>query len=644
MPPRLPRAAIAQSRSIRLASSPKRQQICLICSASRSSRLTKRLQLQHSRAQTRLSSSIPSPSTINSTSPIHSRGSRAELRDALLDIQRHAASYVNISRLQLALRGLEQTPGDETIRIAILGLADGGVSLRKAKELLRLLLADPLKTEEEWERILLSAQEGGKPILLRIGEDGNGEQGNRLVQEIHVSSPTLNGHKLEILVLEMDPPARDSGVDGFEEAVLVPTMEIPTSNTGRYTPVTTPVHKTLIVSEGILGAAAMFNFPKDIDQDVISTAVDIQTSDAFLPFQVVDSPLAAEAIKLFRDRVDNALVYERDWFASGMSEVLEWIRAGTSPTDGQMKAPLRKLVESIVQSASAAIETEESRQKTLALSRTVPSADLIALRRSLEVWAETAHTELRDDLDIAFNGQRWRKLGWWKLFWRVDDVSHIASDILGRRFLTNAEKEIIYLAGAIAQAGVGKTFEVSPKNWAYKPTSEKVVEAKLGSEPPPPTFRNAVGTPKDLISSRIKPRPWPLQVPITRAYLSQETVPALQALAQKLVFQTLSTSSFASAFAGLIYFSSITTTLYEAGGVAAFGIVWSLRRMQGKWEAARTYWEGEVREEGRKAVRAVEGVVGKVLEEKKPAVVDDVQLEQAKTAIARAENALQASE
>ena len=49
--------------------------------------------------------------------------------------------------------------------------------------------------------------------------------------------------------------------------------------------------------------------------------------------------------------------------------------------------------------------------------------------------------------------------------------------------------------------------------------------------------------------------------------------------------------------------------LYEAGAVAAFGLVWSLRRMQKKWETARKFWEGEVREEGRKAVRAVEGVV-----------------------------------
>ncbi|KAH7330530.1 hypothetical protein BKA65DRAFT_59917 [Rhexocercosporidium sp. MPI-PUGE-AT-0058] len=648
MPPRIPRVAIGQSRSLRLSIPPKSQQICPICSVSRTARNpSKRLlpsQLQQPRIQARCQSNLSSASSLDLSSSSPSKSPRIELRDALLDIQKHAASYVNISRLQLALRGLEQGAGDETIRIAILGIADGGASLKKAKELLRLLVADPLKTEEEWERILLGDQLG-RPIFLKVGQDGEETlQGNRLVQELHVSSPTLNGHKLEILVLEMDPPIKGSGEGGFAEAVLVPTMEIPTSNTGRYTPVTTPVHKSLIVSEGILGAASVLNYPIDIDRGIIGTVVDVKTDNASsLPFQVVNVALATEAIQSFRESVDNALLYEKNWFASGLPEVLEWIRSGTANTNGEMKAPLRKLVASLLSNVSVAIEAEQSRQLGLALSKSVPSSDLLALRQSLALWAETAHTELRDELDIAFNGQRWRKLGWWKLFWRVDDVSMISSDILGQRFLTNAEKEVIYLAGCIAEAGVLDNIKVSPKNWAYKPVKEEVVEAKLGSGPQPPKIRDLVDTPKDLIHSRIKPRPWPLHIPVTRAYLSQETIPALQALAQKLVFQTLSTSSLASAFAGMMYLSSITTTLYEAGGVAAFGIVWSLKRMQSKWETARKFWEGEVREEGRKAVRAVEGVVGEVLKDKKPTLVEDIELEKAKAAVARAEAALGAS-
>ncbi|CRK18818.1 hypothetical protein BN1723_011705, partial [Verticillium longisporum] len=54
----------------------------------------------------------------------------------------------------------------------------------------------------------------------------------------------------------------------------------------------------------------------------------------------------------------------------------------------------------------------------------------------------------------------------------------------------------------------------------------------------------------------------------------------------------------------------------HAGAVAALGIVWSLRRLQTKWETAREFWEGDVREEGRKAVRGAEASIADVLEGK----------------------------
>lgn len=563
-----------------------------------------------------------------------------------MDLQKNAGSYVNISRLQLALRGLEQEAGDETMRVAILWIADGGSSLKKAKDLLRLLVADPLKAEEEWERILAQDLPGSKPLLLKVRQEGAEEVvgGNRLVTELHVNSPVLNGHKLEILVLEMDPPRVGDGAT-FEEAVLVPTMEIPTSSTGRYTPVTTPVHKSLIVADGVMGAAAVLDYPLSTDRSIISTAVDLQVGSEqekpALPFQPLDLVLAEKSLGSFRQSVDNALLYEENWFKSGLPEILDWVRNGTAATEGTMKQPLRNLIESMLRNATVAIETERTRQLSAALTAKVSSSDLTALRQELSQWAERAHTELRDQLDVAFNGRRWRKLGWWKLFWRVDDVSMIASDILNQRFLTDAEKEVIFLAGQIDKAGVIKeTFQASPKNWAYKREAEKVSASTLGSDPPPPLIRDLIKSPRDHLPVKIKPHPWPLHIPATRAYLSQETVPALQALAQKLVLQTLSSSTFFTAFGGLVYLSSMSNTLYEAGAVTALGIVFSLRRMQGKWENAREFWEGEVREEGRKAVRGVEGVVSKVLDTPHQPTERDVELDQVLEAVGRAESAL----
>lgn len=524
------------------------------------------------------------------------------------------------SRIQLALRGLEQGSGQEVIRVGLLGQRG---TLRKARGLLRLLVADPLKQEEEWERLLLAEADSSKPVLVKIGHDRVVESAfeNRLVQEIHVASPMLNGHKLEILVLEKDTPNNAGAED-----LLVPTMRIPTSSTGRHIPITTPVHKCLLVSEGILGAVSALAHPADADQALLRTVVDWKAvpeeEKAHLSFPIIDISLGAEALNLFRDNVDNALVYERDWFASGLPDILEWIKSGTAPTEGAMKEPLRKLIESVIAKATAEVEDERARNLGTALSTKVPSTLRDELRGGLSRWADRAHTELRDDLDIAFEGRRWRKLGWWKLFWRVDDVSMIATDILNQRFLTTAEKEIIYVSGCIAQAGITLP-QVTDTNWAYKQEEEKNPERRLGAAPEPPTIREILDTPEDTLETKIKPHPWPLEIPVKRAYLSQESVPALQALGQKLVLQAFSTSSLASALAGLMYFSSVSTGLYEAGAVAALGVVWSLRRMQGKWESARKFWEGGVREEGRRAVRSVEVKVGDLLHlPDKPLVVD----------------------
>jgi hypothetical protein len=644
----MPRLVIGRPSIFRLPIPARNRRICPICSLARASPPSKRprtQQLQQHRIRAQNQSTLPSTSAADAPLASVSTDPRIELQNALVDLQVHATNFVNISRLQLAIRGLEQVAGQETIRIAILGLADGGSSLQKAKELLRLLIVDPLKTEEEWERILVNSQQG-KPVLIKVGHSGMDDNGygSRLVQELHVSSPILNRHKLEILVLEMDLPEEGSFID----AVMVPTIEIPTSSTGRYTPVTTPVHKSLIVADGILGAASVLDHPSGVDREIVGAAVDLQIGTpeerAALPFRTVDIRLGSKALQMFRKSVDNALEYEKSWFASGIPEIQEWLESGTASIEGAMKPPVRSLIESLIQTTHAAIAAEEYRRLNVALSTKVASADIQSLRQQLSQWAERAHTELRDQLDIAFNGQRWRKLGWWKLFWRVDDVSMISTDILNQRFLPEAEKEIIFFSGQIAESGITKVDpEAAPKDWAYKPVDEKAPEAKFGFEPPPPILGDLLEPLKDHLPVKIKDRPWPLHIPATRTYLVQETVPTLQALAQKLVLQTLSTSSLASVFAGLMYISSVSTGIYESGAVAALGIVWSLRRMQGKWETARKFWEGEVREEGRKAVRGVEGVVRDVLVTSQPRLESDAELENARGAVYRAEAALAAS-
>jgi hypothetical protein len=71
-----------------------------------------------------------------------------ELHQALDRLKKDALSYVNISRLQLALRGLEST--SPVTRIAVLGLNNQ----KSARALARLLIADALSDEGAWERQL----------------------------------------------------------------------------------------------------------------------------------------------------------------------------------------------------------------------------------------------------------------------------------------------------------------------------------------------------------------------------------------------------------------------------------------------------------------------------------------------------------
>ncbi|CAD6443483.1 6f7f163c-d1e3-4857-b63c-3443b4d150d7-CDS [Sclerotinia trifoliorum] len=651
MPPRIPRARAGWAKSFGTPSNLEKAHICPICSLSQYSQRSRSQPRQSkllpgSRSQVRQSSSAPVHSIHNDEIRKISKIDRNALREALLEVQRYATNYVNISRLQLALRGLEQPEGQETIRVAILGLADGGTSLKKAKELLRLILADPLKAEEEWERGIMRCDGMGRPLLIRVGhnEDESSERNGRLVHEMNISSPMFNGHKMEILVLEIDPPTNvEQGF--FEEAVLVPTMEIPTSSTGRYTPVTTPVHKSFLLGHGIMGAASLLSYPLGANREAIGSAANFRTAESqSLPIPSIDIESGNEALHTFRESIENAMIYEHQWLSSGIPEVIDWMKLDASSNNNTIKEPLLRLISSIIQNAEKKLEAEKARQLSLLLSTKIPPTQISSLRHALSTWSERAHTELRDQLDIAFGGQRWRKLGWWKLFWRVDDVSMITSDMLSRSFLTEAEKEIIFLAGRTEEAGVYRNIpllsdSIQKSDWAYTPVQEALPEGL----PPPPKLRDVIPIAADEDTSRkIIPQPWPLHIPIARAFLSTTTIPALQALAQRLVLQTLSTSSMTSALAGLMYVSNMSTTIYEAGAVAAFGIVWSMRRMQKKWETARAYWEGEVREEGRKAVRNVETIVGENLNKAEkgkgsdPAIERD--LEKAREVIRSAED------
>src|SRR5271155_954555 len=132
---------------------------CITWRASRTSSLTKTRQLQVGRK--RHASTLSSSTAVNATKAIPAR--YQDLYEALNQVKRKAPAHVNLSRLQLALQGLESE--NPTTRVAVLGLN----VQTTARRLVRLLLADALNEEEKWEKQLVKDEDYSQGLLIRYG-------------------------------------------------------------------------------------------------------------------------------------------------------------------------------------------------------------------------------------------------------------------------------------------------------------------------------------------------------------------------------------------------------------------------------------------------------------------------------------------
>lgn len=567
---------------------------------------------------------------------------RAELERALAELQNEYPDLVNLSRFELARQGLRRPPGQEVVRVAVLGLAAGGAPspAPMARRLLRALVADPLVDEEGWEQIL-ERHDASRPLIVRLGPAAGphvqlraASESDTALPELLVSSPTLNKLNLEFLLMPAALPRNLSGppsCQSLEDSMLVPVISIPSAG-GRFAPLTAPVHQSLLVVDGFPGALEVASLPMAETEGSIVAAVQVfglinPEKSLEGSIQVVDVSLAEEAIQLFRQGPHNAMDYERLWSASNLSTLVSWLKASAETSAENTKPAVRRLIASLLRRTLSTVQKEEARRAlTTGISRPL---SLAAMNQHLADWAERAHSELRDELDLAFASPTWRKLDWWKLFWRVDDVAMLTSELLSQRFLPTAQQELVFLAGRIAELGPGLPIYSQPSSRRgeddklYSLAQEQSPSAEAASWPAPPK--------------------WPRHIAFTRRYLEEETVPALQSLAQRLVLQSVGTCSLTASLAALLYLSSWTATLYGAGAVAALGLVYSLRRIQRKWEAARRFWEGDVREEGRKAVRATEESIATVLErrlDREPSDPDVEELRRARELVAKAEDAL----
>ena len=454
------------------------------------------------------------------------------------------------------------------------------------------------------------------------------------------------------------------------QAMLNPTLLSPSSAADRQTALTFPVHASIVLGEGPEGCIAYGRLSPgqqehsyanriklvlqgSLASDAGTEVIEYRNRQGAEHVQI-DVNRASEALDLFRRSATNALDYERGWFRAQMPQLLEWVRSQyTAGESNEMKPAVRTLAESVLNDARSSITNARMQLKRSLDTDLIPQSTKQSLSSALDVWAERANRELRDHSAIAFASRSWRTLSWWKLFWRIDDLSMVMSDILKQYWLTDAEKGIVYLSGRVEEAGYRL-----PEKKIQPPTDEdggrerfkapatpdpglRYRGQKAGSLPPSQTLSDIIRMRSDTARATadatdalllhttgtsafegarpplpVQPGPWPCAIGDTRVSLHLSTIPAVHAQAQALLVGFFGTSAASAALGALLAVPSITG-IYEAGAVALVGVVWATRRLQRGWEIEREKWEDLVRESGREVIRESERAVRETLEGQK---------------------------
>lgn len=716
MPPRVPLARNPVAR-LREQSALRNIPLCASCSLWRLDALaprkastpaarafhtrTRPSQLSHRRStqstehdQKAYATTLASRTAINPPSNVPT--ANRDLYASLEQLKDVASDYVNQSRLQLALRGLEtERP---IVRIGLLGLGREGD--KAARKLARVLLADALSEEGQWERILAAAHgDGGKALLLKLvpredsmrgriltqcryGAEDDMEPFNPLVETMNVPSRILQRHNLEILITSLNTNAGPTGAGadpaGLVEAILVPPLQTPVASTGRAGFVRYPVHKAIVIGEGIEGCMEFGRLSGAVNstslgrtgtkEDLIHVTLsmphsDVQSAnDSRSTISSVDIDQAGAALDLFRQDVANGPAFNAQWQASNMPTLTRWI---ASEADGESASSLRPALQhhirSTLNSTTAAIRLSEATARSSLATYTIPDETRITLQTAISAWSQHAHTDLQLSLATALASRSWRRTSWTRLLWRVDDVAVSGEDVLRSHWLLDAEAGLAFLAGRVEQAGFFRSssahanfnpdYALHQSDRAVDKTGDAVAGERAYLTAPTDLTRKAgfrdfftkkvrAPTPAELLKTDkvlagikeqggidiLHSRPWPLAIHFTRQKLLHTLVPALQSRAQTLLVTSLSTIGATGALGAWIFAATGGTGIYEAGAVAALGLVWSLRRLQRKWEDERRVWESEVREQGRLVLAEVEGVMRNIVREnEKPALrLDDI--------------------
>lgn len=492
-----------------------------------------------------------------------------------------------------------------------------------------------------------------------------------LVKTLSIPSKVLQDHKLEIFVQGI--PTNSLDQERRANSLLVPALETASAAGGKLSTVTYPVHKSLVYASSLDTSAPIGQLTRTAsspdETSMVKGAIDGSWTNLRSPssrhtsiISAINLNLAELGIENLRKSLERSFDYEYAWYDSGLPALSTWLAKGTAcpdPINQPLKPAIQYLIEIITSTATSEMQNEQRAKAAEARAAAIPQLTRDALSKEIDLWAEEAHTELRDRLNSAFASNPWKRVGWYKLFWRVDDVSATLSEVLQRAWLVDAEKAAIWLSGRFHQAGLQPLPQPAPSpsstttNEDKEELRKKDEKSRFGAAPLAPTVRDVLHFPPLDFSSPsfdrpLIPPPYPNLILAARARLASLTIPTLQSLAQSLVIQALATTSLSTGISALLYVSVSATSAYEAGAVAAIGTVWGLWRLQGGWREGSRGWEETLREDGREILGMVEremrGTVkdGGLEEEKREGKPDleEEERRKARSAVERVEDAL----
>lgn len=629
----------------------------------------------------RPASTLTSSTAINGTKPTPAR--YRPLYAALTDVQKKASTQTNLSRLQLALQALESE--NPPTRVAILGLNVADT----ARQIARLLLADALEAEGSWEAQLTNDKDDYRNgLLIRYGHPPNSSlpQPRTSVPTLHIPSDVLQKKNVEILIssINTDSPELATNKSTTSDAFLSPIVGTPTSASGRQVLINQPVHRTLVVANGldelisISEILASTKFSSILDRSMVNVAVELPNTS--VPADetntiILDTTKAKQGLAAIRRSLSEASTYERNWNTSGLPTLTTWLSDATSPSTKQA------LISSLLQSTSANLRSQALISSSAASSSSISPPSHSSLDEAITSFSRSAHTELQSSLISAWSSRNWRKLSWWKLFWRVDDVGLIISDLVTNAWLPNTEKAVFELSGRLKQVGVepvdaveqvvvdvedsareewrpGVTRTIPPEvpyerqthpHFATASAAPAAHIAPMTSSSPARAFsseaRPVLASDSDnSVSVRMQAPFQPIAlttlISTVRTQTMNEYIADLTVTAQQLVLRTLTITGTSAGLSGLLYFSITAGNMYEAGTVVALGTAYALRIMQTDWRNACRGLEDGLREEGRRVIKRIEGRMRTLVDESARAREDSVEVRtrmEAEDAVSRAQ-------